>query len=573
MLKTAYLCVVLGLGMPTGKVAAEPTVSAPVCSKAALTALNVQDMTIVSATEVAAAPGTPPYCRVRGSATTDGDGAGVNQAGFQIDLPTHWNGKFLFLGGGGMDGNAVLRDGAPQQVAKGYAIASTNAGHPDANGTFAITAPGVPNRAALADYFYRAHHQVGIVAKKLILAFYKAPKIAYSYFMGCSGGGRQGLMEASRYPDDYDGIVSGAPAMDLFGVVAAAKNVRALVPAYIPYSLFPQINTAIMAQCDVSDGVKDGIIQNPARCAFDPDSLVPSVLTRAQADAIKTIIAPVTDPAKNLIYPGSPVSDLFGQWGPLKLPVLENATPAPHPMDPQPWGAPPLTFGVQSPLSWYIAYNAIDYLGLYQPDNNLNSDNFENKGAVPVATRKTLDTNLKPGLTDDPAQLVDFIGKGKKLIIYHGYSDPILTPYRTVLFYEALAGTAGGYARLQDSARLFMVPDMGHCTNGNAPDVFGNTAEPAAYPIDAQHDVLSALEEWVENGRAPADIIATHYTGDDAMTGKIDRTMPLCPFPTEARYSGSGDINDAMNWTCKGNAALLETGVNGKQAGLSGPDK
>ena len=317
--------------------------------------------------------------------------------------------------------------------------------------------------------------------------------------------------------------------------------------------------------------MRDGLIQNPARCAFNPDSLVPSVLTQAQADAIKTIIAPVTDSDGNLIYPGSPVSNLLAPYGSGKLPVNENPAPAPNPMDAQPWGAAPLAIGVQSPLNWYEAYNVIGYLGLFQPDVNLNSDAFEKQGVVPAETRRGLYASLKLNIVDDPARIARFLGKGGKLIMYHGYSDSVISPYRTALFYEALAGLAGSYNRLQHSARLFMVPGMGHCINGSGPDVFGNSAEPAGYPADAQHDVLSALEEWVENGRAPPSIIATHYAGDDPATGAIDRTMPLCPFPTEARYTGSGDVNDAANWSCKPNAALLRTGLNGKQAGVFGP--
>ncbi len=414
--------------------------------------------------------------------------------------------------------------------------------------------------------------EVGTAAKNLILAFYNARKIAYSYSDGCSDGGKEALVEASRYPDDYDGSIAGAPWMDPLGTeLWSLKNVRALLRSYIPDSLFAQINAAIMGQCDAADSVRDGLIQNPARRAFNPGSLVPSVLTQAQADAIKTIIAPVTDSDGNLIYPGLPVSDLLAPYGPTRIPVNENATPAPNPMDAQPWGAPPLTIGVQSPLNWYEAYNVIALLGLYQPGINLNSDDLEKNGVVPAETRRALYASLKLNIVDDPARVARFLGKGGKLIMHHGYSDPVISPYRTVLFYEALAGLAGGYEPLQRSARLFMVPGMGHCLNGSGPDVFGNTAAPAGYPVDPQHDVLSALEEWVENGKGPPSITATRYAGDDPATGAIDRTMPLCPFPTEARFTGSGDVKDAAHWSCKPNAALLRTGVNGKQAGIYGP--
>jgi len=509
ILTTTALCSFLGLGMLAGMAVVQPAMAATACSTAALTALNVQNMTITNATQVPFAYGSQAYCRVNGNVRTAGEGAGVNQAGFQIDLPGFWNGKFLFLGGGGLDGDLVLQDGTPQQFAKGYATASSNSGHTDANGTFAFTAPGVPNKPALIDYFYRAQHQVGVAAKNLVLAFYNTGKIAYSYFDGCSNGGKEALIEASRYPNDYDGIIAGAPLVDAVGTeLSSVKNVRALLRGYIPPSLYPQINAAIIGQCDAADGVRDGLIQNPARCAFDPNSLVPSVLTQAQADAIKTIIAPVTDSGGNLIYPGSPVSDLFAPYGPIQFPVDENLTPAPNPASAQPWGAPPLFIFGASPLNWFEAYNIIDLLGLRQPDYNLNSDAFEKNGVVPVATRELLYSNLRLNLADNPKQLSRFLArsylsKGGKLIMYHGYSDPLISPYRTVLFYESLADLAGSYAQLQTNARLFMVPNMGHCLNGSGPDNFGNLAEPAGYPVDAQHDLLSALEEWVERDTAP----------------------------------------------------------------------
>ncbi len=558
--------------------AASPAAAAnTACSTDALAALNVPDMTIASTVDVPFAYGSQAYCRVTGTVRTDGEGAGVNQAGFQIDLPGVWNGKFLFLGGGGLDGDLVLLDGTPQQIAKGYATASTNSGHTDANGTFAVVSPGVPNETALIDYFYRARHQVGIAAKQLVLAFYGARSVARSYFFGCSGGGRQALMEASRYPDDFDGIIAGAPGMDLIGTeLWTVKNVRALLAQYIPPAAVPQVNAAILAQCDAADGVKDGLIQNPARCAFNPDSLVPSVLTQGQADAIKTIIAPVVDSDGNFIFPGSPLSDLLAPYGPAQLPVLENPTPAPAPADAQPWGTPPLQiFAGVSPLGWFEAYNFLDLLGLYQPDYNLNSDTFIKDGVVPTATRRTLYNNFRLGLADDPARVARFLERGGKLIMYHGYSDPLISPYRTVLFYRSLARLAGGYGPLQTAARLFMVPNMGHCLNGSGPNVFGNSGVvlPADYLVDAQHDVLTALEEWVENDKAPSSFVATHYADDNPASGVATRTMPLCPFPTEARYSGSGDINSAASWSCRPNAALLETGVNGRQAGVYGPNR
>lgn len=545
------------------------------CSTAALGALNVQYMTITEAIEIAAPPGSQAYCRVKGEVRTDGEGAGVNYAGFQISLPKFWNGKFLFLGGGGMDGDLVMRDGAPQQIAKGYATASTNSGHADANGLFAIKSPGVANKPALIDYFYRSRNQVGAAAKNLVLGFYDARKISYSYFLGCSNGGRQALMEASRYPDDYDGIIAGAPWIDPLGTSFwSLKNVRALLgDGFIPQSRRRLIHDKIRGECDAADGVRDGLVQNPARCAFDPDSLVPDVITQAQADAIKTIIAPVRDSGGRFLYPGSPISEFLAAYGPANIPVNQNPEPAPNSTGPLPWGEQPLAiFGGASPLNFFEVYNVINLLGLRDPDNNLNDDAFQNERVVPVKIRKKLYENLELNLPNDPERIANFLKRGRKLIMFHGYSDTVISPYRTILLYQSLAKLRGGYERLRSSARLFMAPDVGHCINGRGPNVFGNTNAPAGYPVDPQHDVLSALEQWVENGRAPDSIIATHYTGDDAATGQINRTMPLCPYPTQARYTGSGDVKVAANWSCRPNDLLLRIGPNGRQAGLGDPN-
>jgi feruloyl esterase len=568
---TAVIYPLLSLGLFVGVIGVStPVTAATGCSVSALSTLGVPEMTITGAVEVPAGGGAPAFCRVNGNVATDGDGAGPNQAGFQISLPASWNGKFLFLGGGGFDGNSAMHDGPPQYLAKGYATSTTNSGHTEIIATFAIKSPGVPDEPKLIDYFYRSRHQVGIASKQLIRAFYNTAKIKYSYFLGCSNGGRQALMEASRYPDDYDGIIAGAPWMEPLGTeLLSLKGVRALLAAYIPYSLFPKINAAILAQCDAADGVSDGLIQNPARCAFCPDSLVPSVLTQPQSDAIKTIIAPVTDSSGRFIYPGRSVTSLFDpDESPFNsISADEGATPPSDPTAP---------IGLTTPGAGLV-YGVIDYMALYNPNYNLNSDAFERRGVVSTGLERLMYSNMRLDLADDPALIARYLEKGKKLIIYHGYSDAIISSYRTVLFYESLAHISGGHRRLQQGARLFMVPGMGHCgSSSTAPDVFGAgvfiTPLPPGYPIDAQHDVLSALEGWVENGNAPASIIATHYAGDNSTTGTVDRTMPLCPFPAEAHYRGSGNVNDAASWTCTENTKLLETGPNGREAGVYGPE-
>jgi feruloyl esterase len=348
-----------------------------------------------------------------------------------------------------------------------------------------------------------------------------------------------GLLEAMRYPEDYDGVIAGAPWLDPLGTsLWSLKNTQALLAGYIPPSLFPAVDTAIKKQCDGADGLADGLIQDPAKCAFDPDALVPSVLTQRQADALNSIIKPVSDEKGNLVYPGSSVSNL-GQ------PVNELETPPANPTGSQPWG------NAAPPANWNLARGIILNLGFYDPAVDLNNA-VENRGVVKSSTLKLLYDRLAPDIPDDSSKLAVFLGKGGKLLIYHGYNDLIISPYRSIWFYEDLAGKTGGYEKLQGQARLFMVPGMLHCTGGPGPNTF---------------DTLSALENWVEKGVAPDSIVASHSTD-----GVVDRTMPLCKFPEQARYKRSGKVNDAANWGCPpDDRSLLEVGPNGVQSGLGAP--
>jgi feruloyl esterase len=536
----------------------EAPASATSCAVAALNALRVPSLTVTSAGYIRAANGVPEYCDLKGSVTTADEGAGPGLAGFEIDLPQTWNHKFIFNGGGGFDGSVSPAN--RQELLKGYATVSTDSGHvlPAAASQMApfyadwvITAPGVPDMPKLIDYFYRSRHQVGIAAKQLVLAYYESSAIAYSYFTGCSNGGRQALIQAMRYPDDFDGIVSSAPWMDPLGTeLWTLKNVKALLKAYIPSTTLTAVEAAVKTQCDAADGVTDGLIQNPAKCSFNPDTLVPGILTQAQADAVKNIIKPVSDYDSHLIYPGSAVSVLTGLLGVPPILQSETLAPAVAPAGVQPWGSV-----AAAPANWQLATGVISYLGHYDPSVNLNSGTIESDDGVPTAELARLYERLSPDLADDPVKLNDFITKGHKLLLFHGYSDPVISPYRTILFYTDAAAKNGGYDKLQEHVRLFMVPDMLHCSGGSGPNVF---------------DSVTALEDWVERGLAPDRIIAAHYVNNNQGLG-TDRTMPLCKFPEQARHTGSGDVNNAATWTCPPlDRSLLEIGPNGQQAGLDG---
>jgi feruloyl esterase len=305
------------------------------------------------------------------------------------------------------------------------------------------------------------------------------------------------------------------------------------------------IEAAIQKQCDAVDNVSDGLIQNPARCSFDPDSLVPNSLTRQQADALKLIIKPVSDEKGHNIYPGSSVSNL-GQFGSSPGgPINELETPPTDPAGAKPWGSAGI------PTNWNLAIGIISNLGYYDSATDLNNK-IESNGVVKSAAFKLLYDRLEADIPADPAKLKAFLGRGGKLLIYHGFNDLVISPYRSIWFYEDLAEKNGGYGKIQGQVRLFMVPGMQHCTGGSGPNIF---------------ETLSPLENWVEKGVAPDGIVASHSEKD-----VIDRTMPLCKFPELAKYNGSGDVKDATNWSCpQDDQSLLMNGPNGVQAGVGTP--
>jgi feruloyl esterase len=537
--------VVVGLTAPCFAHATE-------CGTAAIAALNISGVTIASAAPWPAS-GPPFMCDVRGTVTTTGEGAPDGAARFQFKLPTRWNGKFLFWGGGGLVGNlgasATMAD-ITAATAAGYATAVTDTGHeaPGTDASWTLKSPGVADDAKLADYYFRSVHDVTTAAKQLIQGYFGQP-LAKSYFDGCSNGGRQALIEASRYPEDYDGIVAGAPFMDIKAILAGTRTYQHLFSspaAYIPAALLPAIDRAILASCDAVDGVKDGLIQNPARCDFDPKTLIckpgetENCLNADQAEALRIYFTATRDEAGHPLYPGAATTDLHGgmdTWTVGYWPPDDTGAPAP-------WGKQPPG---HTPLSRQFADNILKYIVERDPSFDLRAFKFD------AASIELFRQRTQAGNGDDPAALMPFIAKGKKLLIYHGLSDPALAPYRTMKFYEDLAAAQGGYGAVGRNVRLFMVPNMQHCGFGSGPNAFNS---------------LTALVDWVEQGKAPDAIPAKHFIGNDPKQ-PVDRTMPLCAFPTAATYKGRGDVNNAANWSCSHNREMLDVGKNGADAGLT----
>ena len=445
--------------------------------------------------------------------------------------------------------NTIPKARSPQ----GYALAVTDTGH-QAGGTdarWAITATGEPDQAKIIDYYHRGAHSVTVAAKALVLKYYAADSIKRAYFGGCSNGGRMALQEAERYPDDFDGIISGAPFISVRAIMTPLKVLKDMKPdGYIPPELLPKIDEAVYASCDAADGVKDGLIQNPGKCAFDPATLIckagstgrlPDARAGGYAQALSRAGAQPQRPARHTGPVGHRPRRARRHGGldhrRLRPELLRSRTLERH-------GAPP---------DGCSRNHIVQYLVKRDPKFSSLTFGITRDGMIPDDALKLYDERTGAGSADDPNQLKPFLQKNKKLLMYHGYSDPALTPFKTILFYEQLADlTKGSYDAVQKNVRLFMVPGMQHCGGGPGPNVFST---------------LTALDAWVDQGTAPDQILATKYT-NDRRTEPVIRRMPLCKFPEQAKYSGSGDVNDAANWKCSGDQALLETGPNGTAAGL-----
>jgi feruloyl esterase len=514
-------------------------VSAATCES--LASLKLANTTIVSAQNVSAGTfvlpagsmpqqgenlgafnALPAFCRVQGVIQPSSD----SHIEFEVWLPASgWNGKYQGTSNGGFAGGINFWDLA-ESVSNGYASSSTDTGHKAAV-LNAEWAPGHPEK--IVDYGYLAIHETVENAKAVIRAFYGVnPK--GSYFSGCSGGGRQALMEAQRYPADYDGIIAGAPAGFMtHQLVSMTWNIQATEanPAsYIHASKLPAIEAAALAACDALDGVKDGIIDDPTKCRFDPAKLLcngpetDSCLTEPQVTALKKIYAGPRNPKGEQLYPGLlPGGETGGPYGWSSF----ITGPAPG-----------------RSLACVFSTQVNKYMLFQDPTWDFRTFNFERDV-------KLLDDRLGGIINATDPNLKAFKGHGGKLIIYHGWSDPAEAPLGTVNYYENVVSKMR-QKNTVDFVRLYMVPGMQHCIGGPGPDSFGGFTPGA--PADPQHSMSMALERWVEKGVAPEEIIATKYKTDGQPASGVVRTRPLCPYPQVAKYKGSGSTDDAANFTC-----------------------
>jgi len=478
-----------------------------------LTAMTLTKAKVTSASPVAAGAFVPPgngarggrgggnfatlpaFCRVTATLTPTSD----SDIKVELWLPqSGWNGKFLAVGNGGWAGS-IPYPAIAAAMQGGYAAAGTDTGHTGNNADFAL---GHPEK--IVDLAYRSIHEM-TVQSKLILAQHYGAAPKFSYYNGCSQGGRQGLAEAQRYPSDFDGIIAGASAIDQMRMHAARTALNILVnktpDAVIPPAKYSAINKAVLGACDALDGVKDGVIEDPMKCKFDYASLLCKAddsndcLTKAQVASAKTMTSPLKDPKTGkTLFDGylAPGAELG--WATLG---------GPEPLGLSVSGLRNIVFGDRS---W-------DYHNM-----ELTAD---------VDRTVKLDNDVMA--TTNP-NLQRFFDRGGKLLMYHGWSDPQVTPVNSVSYYKDVLKAVGN-GSAGKSIALFMVPGMNHCAGGPGTDTF---------------DRVKVMEDWVEKGIAPKKIVASHSTN-----GVVDKTRPLCPYPQVAKYNGSGDMNDAANFSCK----------------------
>ena len=433
----------------------------------------------------------PAHCRVALMLSPSDDSA----IGTELWLPDKWNGKFLALGNGGWAGS-ISFSAMALGLQSGYAVASNDTGHKGGSAAFAV---GHPEK--VVDFAYRAMHEMVLHSKELIERYYERPP-RLSYYQGCSTGGRQGMMSAQRYPEDFDAIIAGAPVNNQLALNATQlHNTKMLIESRalaLPREKVQLLHSAVLEACEVNDGVEDGFLNNPLACDFDPASLqcggadMASCLTADQVTAVKRVYEGVYARDGQQLYPGYAKGFEMG-W---RIPA-EGAEPA------------------------ALATDATRYVAYEDPDWNWREFDLERDLAL---------VREKAGFIEAlETDLSEFKKRGGKILFYHGWNDPGPSPMNTINYYNDVLQTVGDDNG--DWMRLYLMPGMGHCRGGVGPD---------------QADFLGAMEVWREAGTAPERITASRIR-----EGRVDMTRPLCAFPEVARWDGKGNPDDAASYTCE----------------------
>jgi feruloyl esterase len=432
------------------------------------------------------------HCRIAAVLTPRAD----SRIEMEVWMPDDWNGKFLALGNGGWAGS-ISFSAMATGLAAGYAVASNDTGHTGGSAAFAVG-----HRDKVVDFAWRAMHEMTVIAKAVIETFYERPP-GLSYYQGCSTGGRQGMMAAQMFPADFDAIIAGAPVNNQLTLNATQLDamVRFLENPELTLSRgkVELVHSAVLAACEVNDGIEDGFLNDPLACGFEPKSLqcesrrdTTGCLTRDEVGSVERVYAGVFSESGRLLYPGHAKGFELG-W----------RIPAP--------GSEPTA--LQTDATRYLVYE--------DPSWDWREFDLERDLALVLDTAgyiEALDTDLG-----------EFKARGGKILFYHGWNDPGPSPLNTIDYYNDVLATMG--PDQDDWMRLFLVPGMGHCSGGIGPD---------------RADYLGAIEDWVEDGVAPARITASRVR-----EGEVEMTRPLCPYPEVASWDGTGDPNDAASFGCR----------------------
>jgi tannase/feruloyl esterase len=446
------------------------------------------------ARELRAARTLPPFCRVAATLRPSAD----SDIKIEVWLPlSGWNGKYQAVGNGAFSGT-IAYPAMSAALTRGYATSSTDTGH---TGNTASFAQGHPEK--VIDFGWRAVHEMTVAAKQIVNGYFGAP-LKHAYWNGCSAGGRQALKEAQRFPADFDGIIAGAPGLDWTGRASQAVRIAKAFEqpdARLTAAQTQVVHRAALAACDAADGMTDGVIDDPARCRFDPGVLEckgseeASCLTPAQVATVRAIYSPIRNPKTG--------RDIAGLMPGSELGWTDRG-----------WSASARATGLEQ----------FRFLVFNDPAWQLSSFN----GDADAARAEEIDRDTINALDPD---LRPFLDRGGKLIQYHGWSDPQISPGASTQYYTRVVEASGGAAKVDRGYRLFMAPGMAHCGGGNGPNTF---------------DMLSALEQWVEYHEPPDRVVASH-----AIDGRVDRTRPLCPYPQAAVYRGQGSTDAAGNFACR----------------------
>ncbi|KAE8442204.1 hypothetical protein EG329_003733 [Mollisiaceae sp. DMI_Dod_QoI] len=467
-------------------------------------------------------------CVIQGNVSLPGN----TQYSFGLVLPDDWNGRFLTAGNGGFAGS-VSWSAIIDAMWYGFAAISTDTGHESSGASWAYRNPD-----ALINWGYRAMHDT-VLKGKLVTQGYYGKNISYSYYRGCSAGGKQGLKEAEEFPEDFDGVIAGAPAwwtthLQLWNMIVGIWNLPSNSSHYIPQSMSNFLADEVIRQCDPQDGVTDGIVMDPMGCQFRPEEILcannaTNTSTCLNGDQVKTwnkLHDDWVEANQTFIFP----SFMLGsEWGWNQL--------------------------VSSPSDLGTTY--VQYMLNY--GSNWTYQDW-NPDIIKVSDK------LNPGnATADNYDLTPFYKKGGKLLQYHGLSDWSIATGSSIYFYNQVARTMEPNGiDLDNFYRFYLIPGMGHCAGTyagmNAPwyiagdgqnsNLGGNSHSVPGYS-DSKHDVLLAMMAWVENGTAPTDIIATKYLNDTNPEGGVLRQRPICVYPSHAVYNGTGDVDAPESWKCQ----------------------